>query len=220
MKGELLQVYLSTVFAPKSRVDLADLSSPVWSCLKWPLDLETLRPRDLETLRPWDLETWRPFAPKSRVDLADLSSPVWSCYCYCQSHHDCLCQCILSTNIGLPFSSQLFRHCHCQSQCHYACHCRCHFLFHYQPNHLLVFKLPSSPALSLLVLLMLLTLFSQWRKGTCLPSNFQTVLLLPSATSTNCTSKAPVRLPDLVLIKCSYNVSYVRKKIDGATTNF
>ena len=33
MKGKLHQVYLSTVFAPKSRVDLADLSSPVWSCL-------------------------------------------------------------------------------------------------------------------------------------------------------------------------------------------
>ena len=32
LQGKLLQVYLSTVFAPKSRVDLADLSSPVWSC--------------------------------------------------------------------------------------------------------------------------------------------------------------------------------------------
>ena len=65
----------------------------------------------------------------------------------------------LSTNICLPFSSQSVRHSHCQSQCHYACHCRCHFLFHYQENHLPVFKLPSSPALTLSVLLMLLTFF-------------------------------------------------------------
>ena len=126
----------------------------------------------------------------------------------------------LSTNICLPFSSQTVRHCHCQSQCHSACHCRCHFIFHYQPNHLLVFKLPSSPALSLSVLLILLTFFFIIKKSTCLPSNFQTVLLLPSATSTNCTSKAPVRLPDLVAIKCSYNLSYVRKKIHRASTNF
>ena len=35
LQGKLLQVYLSTVFAPKSRVDLADLSSPVWSCYNY-----------------------------------------------------------------------------------------------------------------------------------------------------------------------------------------
>ena len=54
--------------------------------------------------------------------------------------------------------------------------------------------------------------FSLSRKRTCLPSNLQTVLLLPSATSANCTSKGPVRLPDLVLIKCSYNVSYIKQE--------
>ena len=72
----------------------------------------------------------------------------------------------LSTNICLPFSSQTVCQCDCQSQCHYACHCRCHFLFHYQPNHLLVFKLPSSPALSLSVLLILLTFFFIIKKST------------------------------------------------------
>ena len=70
----------------------------------------------------------------------------------------------LSTNICLPFSSQTVRHCHCQSQCHCAYHCQCHILFHYQPNHLLVFKLPSSPALSLSVILMLLTFFFIMKK--------------------------------------------------------
>ena len=39
VKGKLLQVYLSTLFAPKSRVDLADLSSPVWSCCFFQLTL-------------------------------------------------------------------------------------------------------------------------------------------------------------------------------------
>ena len=32
MKDKLLQVYFLTLFAPKSRVDVVDLSSPVWSC--------------------------------------------------------------------------------------------------------------------------------------------------------------------------------------------
>ena len=141
-------------------------------------------------------------------------------HCYCQTHHDCLCQCrcqqtyaclsapklsvIVIVRVSVTMlvtvdvtSFFIINQTTCLSSNFQAvqhCHCQCFSCF----------------SLS----------FSLSRKRTCLPSNFQTVLLLPSATSTNCTSKAPVRLPDLVLIKCSYNVLYVRKKIDGASTNF